>query len=482
MYQSIQLKKATPLFCVPFVLACFAFLPQMQAVSPPPDGGYPGGNTAEGFNALFHLSTQDGAYNTAVGFYSLLSNTTGSLNTAVGAGALYLNTGHNNTASGAAALLLNTTGSNNTAVGTGTLASNSEAEGNTAVGAAALAQNTVGLGNTAIGAAALLNNIGNNELPPGGALNTAVGLNALTANTMGSGNTAVGGGLAQPVGDSNGLAALTSNTTGDANTAVGGTVGANPAALGSNTTGRFNTAVGAGSLGDTGALGFNTTGAFNTAIGVGALSMNTTGSRNIAVGVGAGQNLTTGDNNIDIGDQGNAGEENTIRIGTTQTATYIAGIRNTTTGMADAIAVVIDSNGQLGTMSSSRRFKTEIKPMDKTSEAILSLKPVSFQYKSDSKGIPQFGLIAEEVAQVNPDLVVRDQNGEIYTVRYDAVNAMLLNEFLKEHRKVEQQRKDFEAALAQQQKQIEALSAGLQKVNAQLEVSKPAPQTVLNNQ
>ena len=116
-----------------------------------------------------------------------------------------------------------------------------------------------------------------------------------------------------------------------------------------------------------------------------------------------------------------------------------------------------------------------------TSEAILALKPVTFQYKSDHKNVPQFGLIAEEVAEVNPDLIVRDDKGEIYSVRYEAVNAMLLNEFLKEHSKVEQQRRDFEAALEQRQKQIQALSAGLQKVSAQLELSKPALQTVVNS-
>jgi len=181
--------------------------------------------------------------------------------------------------------------------------------------------------------------------------------------------------------------------------------------------------------------------------------------------------LTTGDDNIDIGNEGIADEANTIRIGEVQTATFIAGIRGTTTGNGDAITVVIDSAGQLGTMSSSRRFKKEIKPMDQTSEAILGLKPVTFHYKNDSKGKPQFGLIAEEVAKVNPDLVVRDVQGEIYTVRYEAVNAMLLNEFLKEHRKVEQL-----------EKQLETLTAGLQKVSAQLELSKAAPRTVLNSQ
>ena len=197
------------------------------------------------------------------------------------------------------------------------------------------------------------------------------------------------------------------------------------------------------------------------------------------MGYNAGNSLTTGSNNIDIGNVGVAAEASTIRIGSgAQTRTFIAGIRGKTTVNVNAIPVVIDSAGQLGTTSSSRRFKKEIKPMDQTSEAILGLKPVTFHYKSDNTGTPQFGLIAEEVAKVNQDLVVRDENGEIYTVRYEAVNAMLLNEFLKEHRKVEA----LQANLAQQQKQIEALTAGLQKVSHQLELRKPAPRMVLNNQ
>jgi hypothetical protein len=194
--------------------------------------------------------------------------------------------------------------------------------------------------------------------------------------------------------------------------------------------------------------------------------------------VNAGLNLTGGSYNIDIGASGAAGDDGTIRIGgKNQTRIFIVAIRGVTTANANAVPVVIDSFGQLGTMSSSKRFKKEIKPMDQTSEAILGLKPVTFHYKSDSTGTAQFGLIAEEVAKVNPDLVVRDQNGEIYTVRYEAVNAMLLNEFLKEHRKNEEQ----EATIARQQKQIEALAAGLQKVSAQLEVNKPAPQIVDND-
>jgi hypothetical protein len=222
------------------------------------------------------------------------------------------------------------------------------------------------------------------------------------------------------------------------------------------------------------------------------------------LGSHAGSNLTTGDENIDIGYYltGTAGESRTIRIGVqgAQTATYIAGISGAT--VPSGVTVIVGSDGHLGTMVSSARFKDEIKPMDKVSEAILALRPVTFRYKHelDREGIPQFGLVAEQVEKIDPDLVARDAQGKPYTVRYEAVNAMLLNEFLKEHRKVEelqasiaQQRKDFQAAIAQQRKdsqataaqqqqQIEALTAGLQKVNAQLEVSRPSAQTVLNNQ
>jgi hypothetical protein len=219
------------------------------------------------------------------------------------------------------------------------------------------------------------------------------------------------------------------------------------------------------------------------------------------VGDFAGGNLTTGDVNIDILNPGVAGESNTIRIGVTQTRTFIAGIFGTN---VSGSTVVVNSDGQLGVAASSRRFKREIKPMDEASEVILALKPVTFHYKSDPAGAgPQFGLIAEEVAEVNPDLVVRDENGEIYTVRYDAVNAMLLNEFLKAHRKMVEQektigqhRKDFqatisklEATIAQQQKGMEAVAARLQeqdskiqKVSAQLELNRPVPQIVLSNQ
>jgi Chaperone of endosialidase len=177
---------------------------------------------------------------------------------------------------------------------------------------------------------------------------------------------------------------------------------------------------------------------------------------------------------------GMADESGKIRIGRQglQTATFIAGIRGIATANANAIPVLIDSTGQLGTASSSRRFKKEIKPMNRVSEAILALKPVTFHYKSDNSGTPQFGLIAEEVAQANPDLVVHDENGEIYTVRYDAVNAMLLNEFLKEHKKVE----ELEGIVTSLAATVKEQAAQIQKVSAQLELSKPTPQTVLNDQ
>ena len=201
------------------------------------------------------------------------------------------------------------------------------------------------------------------------------------------------------------------------------------------------------------------------------------GRYDTAVGTNAGANLTTGSDNIDIDALGFAGESNTMRIGTVkQTATFITGIHGAATANANAVPVVIDSAGQLGTICSSRRFKDEIKPMDNSSEAILGLKAVTFHYKSDSKETPQFGLIAEEVAKVNPDLVVRDENGVIYTVRYDAVNAILLNEFLKEHRKV----RTLEDRLGQQQKRIEALTAHVRKVSERVELRAPAPQIAAN--
>src|SRR5439155_1159113 len=195
---------------------------------------------------------------------------------------------------------------------------------------------------------------------------------------------------------------------------------------------------------------------FNTANGFQALYNNTTGASNIALGYNAGTNLTTGSNNIEIGNVGVAGESKHIRIGTTgtHTHTFISGISGAT--VAGGVGVIIDTSGHLGTVVSSERFKDAIKPMDKANEAIFALKPVTFWYKKelDPDGIPQFGLVAEQVEKVNPDLVAHDEEGKPYTVRYEAVNAMLLNEFLKEHRKVEEQEAtitQLKSAVAQQQ-------------------------------
>jgi uncharacterized coiled-coil protein SlyX len=386
-----------PAFAV-FALACFVFVHNAQAVSPAPDGGYPGGNTAEGASALFSLTT--GGYNTAVGYYSLRSNTTGAFNTGIGAGTLLANTGDKNAATGAGALLSNTTGSRSTA---------------------------------------------------------------------------------------NGAFALFSNTTGGFNTANG------EGALYSNTTGFENTANGFE------ALYFNN-GNGNTAYGFAALSGNTTGSSNIALGVGAGSNVTNASNVIAIGNVG-ANASDTCFIGNIYTTVQpVVG--------TDPDNVTVNSLGRLGRANvSSRRYKHDIKLMDKASEALFKLKPVSFRYKKefDSTQTLAFGLIAEQVAEVYPDLVGRNAEGQPESVRYEQINAMLLNEFLKEHHKVEQQGRqireanckvqeqqvtinELKSTVAQQQEEMKVFAATLkdqasqiQKVSAQLEAGRPAPQTVLNN-
>ena len=358
------------------------------------------------------------------------SNTTGAFNSAHGAFALFSNTeGDFNTANGEAALYYNTTGNYNTATGASALFNNTEGAENTATGHQALLLNTTGSSNTADGSFALFSNITGND-------NTATGLAALDSNTTGNQNTATGS------------RALVVNTTGDFNTAIGA------AALLRNFNGIANTAVGYRALLN------NSSGGGNAAIGENALSNNTTGVQNVfffffffALGLAAGGGITTANNVICIGSQ--------LDGANISNSCFIGNIRGVPTGIGDAIYVMIDSNGQLGTLSSSRRFKKDIKRMDAASESILALKPVAFHYKNDTTNTPQFGLIAEEVAEANPDLVVRDEKGEIYTVRYDAVNAMLLNEFLKEHQKVEELKNDFQSTVALQKKQIQALMAEL---------------------
>jgi uncharacterized coiled-coil protein SlyX len=304
--------------------------------------------------------------------------------------------------------------------------------------------------------------------------NTAAGAGALTSLTFGAWNSGFG------------FQALNKNTTGGTNTATG------LRALFNNVEGNANTANGVMALFN------NTSGVNNTAVGAQAL-ISSTGNLNIAVGYRSGANITTGVNNIDIGNAG-ANESNTIRIGTnaSHTRTFIAGIKDVVINLGDP--VYINSAGQMGSVLSSQRYKADIKPMDNASEAIFALKPVTFRYKEefDPKGVPQFGLVAEEVAQVNPDLVVPDAEGKPRSVRYEAVNAMVLNEFLKQHRKMQEQEATIadlrstvarqEATIAQQQKGMGAVTARLdqqaaqiQKVSAQIEVGKAAPQTVLNN-
>ena len=458
---------------IPLILVGFAFSPKMQAAPRPetPDPGAVGGvlNTADGLNALPFISA--GLGNSAFGAFAQFSNVAANFNTAVGAGALDLTNTDSNTAVGTAALLLNAagaganTGTQNTAVGTAAMVFNTgganEFDGsfNDAVGAFALNQNTIGAANNAFGNSALFN------------------------NTIGSDNTAIGDvALGSNVGDALGNGSL--------NTAVGA------AALFTSNDASDSNAVGALALGGTGPTPPPNTGVANNAFGVEALEGITTGSGNVAVGDSAGLSLADGSFNIYVGFLAGSSaapdEEATIRIGDPDfvDACFVGGIFGVTTGLGDAVPVVVDSNGQLGTLVSSERFKDNIKPMDKASEAILSLKPVTFHYKKDKSGKPQFGLVAEEVAAVNPDLVVRDRNGEILTVRYEAVNAMLLNEFLKEHRMVQ----DLKSTMARQEElitkqqeglavltaQLKEQAAEIQRVSAKVEVSRPAPQVVEN--
>jgi Chaperone of endosialidase len=375
MKSLFNFKMTTPALVSIFPLVFLALSPIAQGVVPPPDGGYPGGNTAQGQNAL--LSLTSGINNTAVGWFSLKSNTDGQLNTAVGAGTLF-NAVHAN---------------RNTAIGGAALFSDTSGESNTAVGALALFHNTTAFYNTAVGDSALL------------------------SNTTGGGNAALG------------FEALRFNIAGFSNTAIG-----------------------------SGTLTFNQTGHSNTAVGTAALQ-NNLGSNNTALGRGAGGNVRTADHVIAIG---HAAADVSF-------SAWIGSVYGVTTQSGTTAPVIVSDSGQLGTIASSERFKTNINAMEKASEVILSLRPVTFHYKRDAKGTPQFGLIAEEVAKIDPALVLPDKEGKPYTVRYDAVNAMLLNEFLKEHRRVQHL-----------EKQVDALTAGLQKVSAQLELSNPAPQTVLN--
>lgn len=446
-----------------------------------------GDNTAVGGVALWANTT--GYLNTAVGFTALTSNDTGFDNTAVGAAALGFNSsGDRNTAVGNGALEANTTGSRNTALGNGALSMSTTAPDNTAVGNHALNKNDSGYNNTAVGSGTLGANTA-------GGLNTAVGAFALMANTTGGFNTAIGEAAlyTNDTGSHNtalGFAAL-NLSTGDNNTAVGdsaldaNTTGINNSALGSgalglNTTGTRNVAVGNAALkvNDSGqyntAIGYDalvaSLGDSNTALGRQALQSVTTGASNVGIGDGAGSVLSTGSNNIYIGTgvwAGSNSEANVTRIGTTSgTATYIGGIYGPTVSTR---AVYVNSAGQLGTLSSSRRFKTDIHPIGGMSHKLLQLRPVSFRYKKavEANGAVQYGLIAEEVATVFPDLVELGSDGKPYTVRYHLLSALLLNEFQKQHAALEQVRVE-NAQLRAQVEEIGALKARLAAVEAAL--------------
>src|SRR6266542_3488338 len=462
---------------LPLVIACFGLSPTARAVGPDTDGAIAGPNNGEGIGVL--VSRTAGVWNTGTGFEALSHLTSGNQNTATGLRALSSDTnGGFNTATGVYSLFSNTSGFFNSATGAYSLANNTDGNYNTANGYGALYYNTGGDQNTAVGYGALYVNTATGNTATGyralyysteGDFNTANGYLALANNTIGAQNTAVG------------VQALNDNRTGVGNTAVGyQALAENTQPFKDGISGFDNTAIGYQALQNNGGIMFP--GIQNTAVGSRALQNNQFGNFNIAIGYLAGSAVAqsgTESGNIDIGNVGVAGDNGTIRIGSEdQTRTFIAGIRGVTTGNMDAINVMIDSNGQLGTVSSAVRFKKEIRPMEKTSEAILALKPVTFHYKSDSTGTPQFGLIAEEVAAVNPDLVVRDKNGEIYTVRYDAVNAMLLNEFLKAHRAMEEQRKEIDT-LKTQLKQQAAL---IQKVSDEVDLNRSTRRAVANEE
>ena len=445
-------------FTLAIALCSFAFSPSLKAQACPTTCG-PGLNTGVGNNALSSVNaaggginntavgfgalrqTTTGFYNTAVGTRALENNVTGNFNMAIGTEALNQNTANFNLAIGFRVGFMNTTGNHLTGIGAAALRNNTTGDQNTAIGADALRENTNGLQNTAVGGAALTNLNGSNN-------NTAVGFSALTSLSAGTENVAVG------------REALRDLTT-----------GAN-----------WNTGVGDQ------ALLRVTTGDHNTALGEQAGDTTTTGNNNIRIGAHSGQNEagTVSDVNcIDSPGDTNGGQN-------TPNRTYIGNIVGVATGgPAPSVPVIIDQDGQLGTVVSSRRFKKDIKPMDQASEAILKLKPVTFHYKNrDNKNdlTPQFGLIAEDVEQVDRDLVVYGKDGKVLSVRYDSVDVMLLNEFLKEHQKVEEQQAsiaDLKSTVALQQKAMQVLTAQLkeqseqiQKVSAQIEVSKPAPRTV----
>jgi hypothetical protein len=406
-------------------------------------GVNPSGGVPVVINSNGQLGAPASTSNTALGLQALESNTAGTYNTATGVTALAGNTdGTANTASGYSALLNNTTGSSNTAVGYQALLANSTGSDNTAVGFGAGTYATGG-NNTLIGFWAGLYTNGSN--------NTASGYQALMSNT-GTNNTAVGSQALQ-----GGAIEASANSGGD-NTAIGS------GALINNSSGGGNTALGFE------ALNSNTTGINNTAIGGLALYYNTTGCCNIAIGPNAANLVSGGNsNNIHIGSQGASGDSGVIRIGTqgSQTSFFVTGVNGVTTGSNDAIPVLIDASGQLGTVSSSRRYKEDIQDMGDASRDLMRLRPVTFRYKkpfADGSKPIQYGLIAEEVDEVYPDLVAHSADGQIETVKYQVLDSMLLNEVQKQNQRAQQQDETIrrqQEQVSQQQEQIRKLEARL---------------------
>jgi hypothetical protein len=441
--------------------ACVGLLPQIQAAPealvPPPDGCYPNFTTAEGCQALQFLT--GGAANTGIGWRSLFSAGDSSFNTGVGAGALVLNTGDGNTAVGAAALLLNAIGENSVAVGAAALVFNG-ADDNTAVGFQALNSNVAAVTNVAVGTFAGQNNdsSGNGSAD----FNTAVGGFALRDNVNGARNTAVGAGALEPM------------LGGDDNTAVGELAGSNYTGTESN-----NVCIGSGTEGTAGESNAIRIGNASTSGGITIANPS-----NLANAISIGASMSTGGiqiltvlgfGSIAIGDN--------LQTTTGASSCFVGGIVNQTP-VAASHAVVVGPNNQLADATlSSRRFKKDIASIDKLSEGLLALRPVTFHWKSDNTNEPEFGLVAEEVAEVNLDWITRNPQGEVTGVRYDTIPILLLNEFLKEHKKVEEQQANIaklESTVGVLTAQLKEQAAQIQKVSAQLEVNKAAPQVVAN--
>ncbi len=492
------------LLLIPLALACFALVQNAQAVNPPPDGGYPGANTAEGTDALFDLTsgiantavgfnalhdTTTGTHNTAIGASALSSNTTGSFNMAIGTDALRDNTANFNLAIGFRVLFLNTTGNHLTGIGAAAMRNNTTASFNTAIGSDALRENTISEANVAVGDSALTSYNGLDAGIDG--FNTALGSVALTALTQGFQNTAVGRRALEFLTDGSnntsvGWRSGDNLATGDNNTFLGRQAGANYNADESN-----NIVIGGGTLGTAGNSNEIRIGSNLPSSGINVIN-NGPAANSITIGTGNGSGGITILETL-IGSAMSIGT-GLPTVGSTTKIGGIVGVAQPTAGTVFDVSIETAAGvnfQRLGIDSSSRRFKEDIKPMDKLSEAIFKLKPVTYRIKKETNSAQPmaFGLIAEDVAEVCPDLAAYS-NGEPMGVHYKEMSVMLLNEFLKEHKKVEEQQAsiaDLKSTVTSQQKEMQVLTAQLkeqaaqiQKVSAQLEASKPAPKVVAN--